>query len=168
MFDRAALSGLKSINTLWAGNGLVKFDPSNIDSRAVVLIPMERAAKQGLSDSDSDEDAGADVNEDDDEKSIDEGGSEDEHSELEEGSDSSSSEVVESQAFFKRKRQDQMQSDRSVKPKKVGFAKEPPKIVKTVAQRKAKTPYKVGNAKRASLGTASTQDDEAYDFSKFF
>jgi hypothetical protein len=165
-FDSAALNGLKPVNTLWAGNGLVKFDPSSIDTREVALIPVESTNKED--DPDSSEE---DEDEDEDEEFTDEEGSEDEE-DSEEGSSLSSDEsnqIEEPQPPTKRKREEQPSSVRSVKPKKVAFAVGPLKLAKsTRIQGKTKVPNKVGNMKAGSLVNASTGDEEAYDFSKFF
>jgi hypothetical protein len=156
-YDSAVLEGLQPTATLWAENGLVKFDPESIDTREVVLTPAGDGVKKFSSGSNGDTSEEEDVRDSDEEDTG-------------EGSAISSDEE-EPQAFSKRKREGQLEMmSRNVKPKKVAFAEEPPKSTKfsKLPSKPVTSTRKVGNAKRGSLTAPSTVDDEAYDFSKFF
>jgi len=168
-YDPSALESLRTKTSLWASSGLVKFEPSEIDTREVVLTAVSGTEKEaGLED---DEDVS------DEEEESDEG-SEDGEEEDSEGSailsDDEEEEEEEPVPSAKRKRKEQPEPvERNVKSKKVAFAREPSKTTKS-SQPKQKAPQptkkapKVANAKKGNAIVPTTGGNEAYDFSKFF
>lgn len=162
--DEDAVKNLKSIKMLWAAEGLVEFEASTIDSREVILTPVETPSTEEVPE---EEDAEL---EDDEELDVEENeeivGVSDSEDESDEGSMDASEEAVEVTGPIKRKRQGPSEPERNVK-KKVTFAKPPPKQAKQ-QKVQVKQPRKVGNARKIKSNTSSAVDDEAYDFSKFF
>jgi len=167
-FDPLALEGLQTKTSLWAGSGLVKFDLAEVDPREVVLTAVGSSGREvefddgeGEGDEDTESDEG-EVGDEEDEDS-------------DEGSAILSDEEEEEEPVpsAKRKRKDQPEPvDRNVKAKKVAFAKEPPKSSKSSqvprkAPQPAKKAPKVVNAKKGKI-SAPAEENEAYDFSKFF
>lgn len=163
-FDADALKEIKPICMLWAAEGLVEFEASTIDSREVILTPVETPRKEEVFDEeDAEVEEDEDLNEDESDGIV---GASDSEKESDDGF-AGASEEEKVTAPPKRKRQGPSEPERNVK-KKVSFAKPPPKQAK---QQKIQTKlprFKVGNAKKIKSNTVSAVEDEAYDFSKFF
>jgi len=169
-YDSSALDGLQTKASLWAGSGLVKFDPGEVDPREVVLSAVASSDRPIESDIEEGE-GGGDFDNDEEEDGSSEG---DEDSD--EGSAVLSDEEEEAPVpSAKRKRKEQPEPvERDHKTKKVAFARVPSKkdSKPSQPQRKAvqstkKTP-KATDAKKGDTSTPSTGGAKAYDFSKFF